>query len=346
MKCTVSGKFQRLFTNILAVTICFSLLLTPVIAKAYNPDLLNDELYWIDKGEAITYTNDDYFQGFTKYIAHKQDKCFYLYASFTDDRINPSSSENITLSFNIKNEINSYSIQVNKDGIADSSSQNAANAFNIYYNFDRANCDRQGGVIFVAIEFKNQADKALTNNISCEYFCGNSCTYDLINGVVLDLYVPTSTKATTTKKATTKNNNQSNNDTKSTKKNSATSSSSNTVKKSNTTEKSTKFSATGSYSAGTGKYAGNKLYEGIYDTSSSSNQQSTDNIVNEQSAMGNYTTDANNYSKPTFSANSKIMLAVFGVMLTCGVGCVLAGALSGKKSIKRTDEKDTAEKSE
>lgn len=346
MKCTVSGKFHRLFANILAITICFSLLLTPAIAKAYNPDLLNDELYWIDKGEAITYTNDDYFQGFTKYIAHKQDKCFYLYASFTDYRINPSSSENITLSFNIKNEINSYSIQVNKDGIADSSSQNAANAFNIHYNFDSANCDRQGGVIFVAIEFKNQADKALTNSISCEYFCGNSCTYDLINGVVLDLYVPTSTKATTTKKATTKNNNQSNNGTKSTKKNSATSSSSNTDKKSNTTEKSTKFSATGSYSSGTDKYGSNQLYQGKYSNSPYANQQSSDDTIDAQSGLINYTGEIDNNVASSFSPNAKTLLAVFGVLLAGGICCVLAGALSGKKSIKRTDEKDTAEKSE
>ena len=116
---------------------------TPAIALAYNPDLLDDEIYWIDKGTTVSYTSNSYFQGFTKYIANKDDKCFYLFSKFTDYRIDTSSNDNITFSFAIENEVHKYSIQIDKNGVLESSGQNVFNAFNVYYNFDNANCKKQ-----------------------------------------------------------------------------------------------------------------------------------------------------------------------------------------------------------
>lgn len=187
--------------KIILSAVFLSILLTPFSAFALNTDLVEDELYWIDRGTQINYEKDNYFEGFSKYIADEDEGCFYLFTRFTDYRIDKNSNENITLAFTIKNNVNTYSFQVDKDGTVNSTSQNTLNSVEIYYNFDEASCKKQGGGVYVAFKLKNNTDRKLNNSVSCEYSCGLNCTYDLLSNISLDMYVPTTTKSTTQKTA-------------------------------------------------------------------------------------------------------------------------------------------------
>lgn len=287
---------------------------TPFSALALNTDLLEGEVYWIDKGQEINYTADDYFQGFSKYITDEEEGCFYLFSRFTDYRIDPSSKDNITLSFTVKNELNSYVFQVNKDGVTSNSSRNAVDAIDIYYNFNEASCKRQGGGIFIAFKLKNDADRALKNTISCEYFCGLSCTYDLFSSIILDMYVPTTTKAesqktsnqTPAKETTSKSN-----------------------KVQTTKEQSTKFSASGSSSTGdTTKFYGGAV-SSISSTASSVESDSVDS-AGEVDSEKNFSSDSYDKSS-TLSKQAKILIAIFAVLFSLGTACVVIGTVNSKK---------------
>lgn len=334
VKITALKGIQRFFTLVISLFVCFCIVFTPAIALAYNPDLLDDEIYWIDKGTTVSYTSNSYFQGFTKYIANKDDKCFYLFSKFTDYRIDTSSNDNITFSFAIENEVHKYSIQVDKNGVLESSGQNVFNAFNVYYNFDNANCKKQGGGVFIALEFKDAIDKTLTNKISCEYFCGNSCTYDLFDNAVFDLYVPTTTKPSTTKSTTAKQTDS--NRLQSSEKCSSTKA---TVSKS-TTEKSTKFSATGSYSINnTTRYITQGQQSADSNYSANMQEVISENTVEAQEEMVEDTSATLDYDEIALSPTSKALIVVFGVVLVTGITCMLIGAFSNKK--KSIDKEET-----
>ena len=333
----MKSKMERfragLFGKITPFIIFLLIISVPFSALAVNTDLVEDELYWIDKGNVIQYNDDDYFKGFLKYIADKDEGCFYLFIRFTDYRIDVNSKENITLGFTVKNEKNTYFFQVDKDGLINSPSKNSLDAFDVYYNFNEASCKKQGGGVYVALKLKNTDDRRLNNSISCEYYCGLNCNYNLFNGINLDMYVPTSVRATAqkaTKEATTAK--------AKTKKET---SKKETIAKSKTEkavkESSTKFSGTGkSYGTSqneTTKYSGSQDYTNEKEFESvNAEDVAESNIINE--SHEEYKAESTAAVKQGMSQQAKLLLIIFASLFTIGVICVILGCVNGKKSKK------------
>lgn len=315
----MKGRFMYFFRKIIPLFVCLAVMLIPFSAAAVNTDLVEDEVYWIDRGETVNYSSS-YFQGFSKYIADEDEGCFYFFTRFTDSRIDMDSNDNITLGFTVKNDSNYYSFKVGKDGILDNQGQNLSDAIEVYYNFSEASCQRQGGGIFVAFKLKNKTDRTRKNSISCEYYCGLDISYNLLDDVELDMYVPETQKSTSNKttkaaaQASTKSNN-----TKST-----------TSKEKNTAESSTKFSGSGDKLSTTASNKSSKF-------SGSAAAANTEQTSNENSVSLNESVQlhsAENYNsigeKQSLSVHSKLLIAVFAVLFSLGVICIIIGCAKNK----------------
>ncbi|MDE6469585.1 MAG: hypothetical protein K2L19_01000, partial [Eubacterium sp.] len=307
--------------------ICLSVISIPFSAYAVNMDLVDDEVYWIDKGDTVIYNSSD-FQGFSKYIADVDEGCFYFFTRFTDYRIDSNSDENITLGFTMKNDINNYYFKMDKDGIINNQGQNSLDMIEVYYNFSEASCQKQGGGIFVAFKLKNKTDRTRCNSISCEYYCGLDISYNLLDDVNLDMYVPETQKSTANKttKATTQSNTKSNN------------AKSTTIKEKNTTESSTKFSGSGRAVNTTGnnnasKYSGTAVPENTENTNTD-NSMSMNRSFQENSAEG-YNSIG---EKQSLSTQSKLLIAVFAVLFSLGVICIIIGSVKNKNAEKIKEE--------
>ncbi|MDE6155925.1 MAG: hypothetical protein K2F67_05755 [Eubacterium sp.] len=319
--------FAGFFRKIIPLIICLSVILIPFSAYAVNIDLVDDEVYWIDRGDTVNYNSSD-FQGFSKYIADTDEGCFYFFTRFTDYRIDSDSDENITLGFTVKNDINHYSFKVNKDGIINNQGQNSLEMIEVYYNFSEASCQKQGGGVFVAFKLKNKTDRTLCNSISCEYYCGLDVSYNLLDDVNLDMYVPETQKSTSNKatKATTQSGTKSNN-TKST-----------TIKEKNTTESSTKFSGTGD-KVNTTRSNSSVKFSGSA-TAANTEQTDTDNLMtmNEHVQMNSAESYHSINEKQSLSTSSKLLIAVFTVLFSFGLICIIIGSVKNKNAEKIKEE--------
>ncbi len=333
----MKSKMERfragLFGKITPFIIFLLIISVPVSAFAVNTDLVEDELYWINKGNIIQYNKDDYFEGFLKYITDEDEGCFYLFIRFTDHRIDVDCKENIALGFTVKNEENTYSFQVDKDGVINSPSKNSLDAFDVYYNFNEASCKKQGGGVYVALKLKNADDRRLNNSISCEYYCGLSWNYNLFDGINLDMYVPVTAKAstqktekkTTTEKETTKKKTTVKSKTEKAVKESSTKFSA-TGKSyySTSRNETTKFSASGEYTAGSKKYE------------SADTEADGKSDINDKTQV-EYEAESTISAKQNMSKQSKLLLIIFGVLFTVGVICVIIGSANGNKKKKENE---------
>ncbi len=341
MKKTENPFFYFFLGKIILPAVFLSVLLTPFSAFALNTDLVEDELYWIDKGTQIHYEKDNYFEGFSKYIADEDEGCFYLFTRFTDYRIDKNSNENITLAFTIKNDVNSYYFQVDKDGTVNSTSQNTLNSVEIHYNFDEASCKKQGGGVYVAFKLKNNTDRKLNNSVSCEYSCGLDCTYDLLSNISLDMYVPTTAKTTTQKtaKQTT------------TKKNTSAAASKSSERDNAGSENSTKFSGSGTTASSGRSSAGSfaKFSADTNDVQSDSQALSGEETQIAESRDAQSKDDALEItpqnSETKLSEQAKLLIIIFAVLFVLGVICVMIGTVHSKKK-DEDEEKEDAIKEE
>lgn len=311
------------------VLLCLLIFSTPIQSYALNSDMVEGERYWIDQKVQISYQEHNYFNGFTKYIADSDEGCFYFFTSFIDRRINKMCDDNISLSFTITNQKNTYYFQLDKDGILESTTQNTIKALDIRSNFDEASCQKQGGNIYVAFEFKNSDDKKLSNTISCEYNCGLNCTYSLLDGVKLDMSSGEIAEKTSEKN---KNGNAADITTKKSKSNDSESASSGS-------EGSTKFS-------GSGSVASNEESNGEFSFNNDGNI--TNNTQETEVTQGDYNTNYSNSqanasaanSKTGLSVISKILIGAAAVFFTSGVICVVAGIVKAKKAPDETTPKE------
>lgn len=333
-------QFRTVFLRkIIPVFICLSVVSFPFSAFALNTDLVDDEIYWIDKGREIHYSDDNYFEGFSKYIVDEDEGCFYLFTRFTDYRIDKESKENITFAFTIKNDANTYFFQIDKEGLINSSSKNTLNSIDVYYNFDEASCRKQGGGVYIAFKLKNDMDRTLNNFISCEYSCGLSRTYDLFDNISLDMYVPTTVKTAsqkTTKQTATKSSTSSKTGRNSTKKSEV-----NSTKAAK--ESSTKFSGTGVLSSSartavdnSSKFSGNTKgtqsnYTGVNDDTAEYIDDYDTQIQGETVEM------SSDNSESGLSRQAKLLIVIFVVLLVVGIICVIIGTVNGKKEETETE---------
>lgn len=335
MKKTENPFFYFFLGKIILPAVFLSVLLTPFSAFALNTDLVEDELYWIDKGTQINYAKDNYFEGFSKYIADEDEGCFYLFTRFTDYRIDKNSNENITLAFTIKNDVNTYYFQVDKDGTVNSTSQNTLNSVEIHYNFDEASCKKQGGGVYVAFKLKNNTDRKLNNSVSCEYSCGLACTYDLLSNISLDMYVPTTSKTTTQKTAK-----------QTTKKNTSAAASKSSERDNDGSENSTKFSGSGT-TASSGRSSAGSFAKFSADTNDI--QSDSQALSGEETQIaGSRDTQSKDdafeitpqNSETKLSEQAKLLIIIFAVLFVLGVICVMIGTVHSKKKDENEEKED------
>ncbi|MCH5320636.1 MAG: hypothetical protein J1E36_02665 [Eubacterium sp.] len=329
MKSIREHKCTGFFISVISFFIFISIILVPFSSLAVNTDLVYDPFgtSWIDKGEFIYLNNGEYFEGSLNYISDEDEGCFYLFFQFQDNRIVPTSSEKITLSFTVKNDVNTYKFQIDETGLLDNSSKNSFDAVDVYYNFDAASCGMQGGVIYAAFKLKNSTDRKLNNKISCEYFCGYNCNYTLFNCINLDMFVPTTSKdssKTTTSKTTTKRNN-----TKITE---------NSTSTKDNDKSSTKFAGSGKVS--TTSQSNTKKFSSSQKTTQAQEQEI---ISSEEDSYfetiidipQNEAQDDNaQMAKSGMSRQAKLLLIIFAALFALGIVCVITGTLSGKKHEK------------
>lgn len=327
----MKGWFKRFFAKIIPLFLCLFIVSAPLSAYALDTGFVDDERNWIDKGDTVNY-NSEYFQGFSKYIVDCDEGCFYFFARFTDYRIDTESDENISLGVTVKNDVRSFYFKVDKDGIINGEKEDAE----VYCNFSEASCQRRGGGIFVAFKLKNKTDRTQNNLISCEYYCGENLTYNMLDGISLDMYVPQTQKSTSDKTAKTTTR-------KELKVSSTKSTSSESV-----IDTSTKFSGTGTAA----NRDVNKNTDGLYNdttqfSGSNVNSETQDsNFQNIESYESNALADIggsydNGNTVQTMSIHSKLLIAVFAVLFSGGVICIAIGSFN-----KKNAEKDQTERVE
>lgn len=313
MKGFLFGFFKKFFP----LFFCFYIMFTPYCAYAFNSALLEDEVHWIDKGEEIYYNNAEYFEGFSKYIADENEGCFYLFTRFTDSRIDKNSKDNITLGITVRNDRNSYTFQMDKDGLIGSPAQ-SLDDIEVYCNFDEASCKRQGGGIFAAVKLKNKEDRKRTNYISCEYFCGLDLNYNLFTDIELDMFIPETAKNSTSKKipvqSTTRH------------------SSTQTESERDTAEQSTKFEGTGTRyntarSGASTKFSGSQSV----DVLSSTEEDAVDFNQNSFQSEASQTETSEASAGKTLSFYSKLLIVIFAVLFSIGIICVFIGVADRKR---------------
>lgn len=315
------------------VLLCLLILSAPIQSYALNEEMVEGERHWIDQEVRINYQEHSYFNGFAKYIIDSDEGCFYFFISFLDSRIDSRSNDNITLAFTITNQEHAYSFHVNQNGVLDNTTPETLKAIDVSYNFDETSCKRQGGNIYVAFELKNSDDKKLDNTISCEYYCGFNCTYNLMENISLDMSSQQADKTTTKKSSSDKSAKNSD------------SGDSNSADNDSQDNQVTKFSGSG-YAASEENNQ-DKFSPGDSEDEAENQQWAADGVAEDDSTGNTLSSEGKSAignSRAQMSDLSKILIAVFAVLFTTGAACIIAGIVNGKKMPAETKQSETTPK--
>lgn len=175
---------------------------TPINVYALDYDLIESEFNgWVEVDDVVLYDEAD-FSGSLKKIIDADNGCFYIYFQLTDNRIKNTPIENLIINFTVKNNENSYTFSVNRDGMLNGSA-NEKKAIKLAQNINKRNTYFYG---FIGFELTQRSDRRLDNTISCSYSNGMSEEYFLLKNVGLNMYSENKTDAknSTTKKSTSK----------------------------------------------------------------------------------------------------------------------------------------------
>ena len=312
-----------------------SLLLTLLIFLPAFPVYALDNNYviseyngWIDVDDRIDYEKSSVgFDGFLKKIVDEENGCFYIYFSFYDVRLNGFDDENIVISFDVWNDVNSYSFSVNRNGFINTGVDEQKN-IKIAYNFDSCSINSCGGEILIGFELTNQIDRQLYNNVRCEYAGGINKTEVLFNNQSLDMYVAPTVKESTAKA------------TKSTKAGKSTTARATTATKdksektsTESSSKTTKYTPTGTVRSNTNnsqptKFSGDKVYlQGNTAIENDSEYESTVASASD-AVIGSY----------KMSKTAVIVMAAAVVLVVAGIVLVIIGLVSKSKKEKNVQE--------
>lgn len=265
----------------------------PLNSYAMNEELIGNVYLWDDIDTRIDY-NDEYFNGFLKYISDSNEGCFYVYLNYTDTRMLSDAEEYVQLNFTIRSNDECYTVCVDRNGLVNQELADRVSVksdFNIYPSY-------QGGKLMLCIELKRKADKTVCNYISCSYSCGEDITNDLFEDIELDMSVATTMRQTTAKKTTSAK---------------------------STAEKTTKFSAS---TSATSKESTTK-FETSQSTTEPQSEELSD-ITNSVTADNNTAVTEGTTSSKMTSTAGVLMLSGF-VCAAAGFASVLAGLIKGKK---------------
>ncbi len=315
----------RFVTSLMALLIFMPALPSYALDSNY---VISEYNGWIDIDERIDYEKkNDGFDGFLKRIADSENGSFYMYFSFYDTELEGYDDDNIVISFNIRNDVNSYQFSVNRNGFVNTGDDEQKN-IRLVYNFDNCSGIRCGGEIFIAFELINNIDRAQRNHIICEYAGGSSKTSVLFYDFALDMYTETT--------AEDKSVNHTETESSAAERKTTAHKSNDSESKTEVKDKSTKYTPTGTLSQG-GKNHTSKFIAGeVY----SSEMSNTDNAGEQQSFSGNTKSQVGIYK---MSKIAVITLSAASVMIVIGMGFIIVGAAIKTKKIEVIGEDDSSD---
>lgn len=271
---------------------------------------------WIDVDERIDFGKKDAgFDGFLKRIVDEENGCFYMYFSFYDIGLEGYDDDNIVLSFDVWNDVNSYHFSVNRNGFVNTGADEQKN-IRLIYNFDNCSGSRCGGEILIGFELINNTDRELYNHISCEYAGGRSRTAMLFYDYGFDMYVEPTVKMSSSKSSKPdKSNDEKTTDSR---RNSA------AENDASYKEQSTKYTPTGTLSRNAKKEQSTKFNaDKVYLSG-----ETDDNDMEEITVLNEAESTVGTYRR---SKTAIIILSVAGVMIVSGTVLIIAGAVMKNK---------------
>lgn len=323
----ISSESRRLRFVFRFLTSLMILLVFMPLFPAYALDsnyVISEYNGWTDIDERIDYEKRSVgFDGFSKRIVDSENGCFYMYFSFYDTALDGYDDDNIVISFDVWNDINSYHFFVNRNGFVNTG-DDEQNNIRIAYNFDNCSGSRCGGEVLIAFELINNADRERYNHIRCEYARGSVRTAVLFSDSGLDMRTETTSAAISSELSGA--------DKSTTSVKSSPHTSTDVQNSSEAKEKSTKYTPTGTLNKSGNKEQNSKFSAGevhssdIADTDNNNDEKTISNAA--ESSVGTY----------RMSKTSVIILSLAGVMIIIGIGFIIAGAaIKNKRS--ETDEK-------
>ncbi len=152
----------------LIVTLMMLLIFLPAF-PAYGLDsnyVISEYNGWIDIDERLDFEKKNAgFDGFLKRRVDEENGCFYMYFSFYDTELAGYDDDNTVISFDVRNDMNSYCFSVNKNGFVNTGADEQEN-IKLAYNFDNCSNSRCGGEILIGFELMNNTDRKQYNHIS------------------------------------------------------------------------------------------------------------------------------------------------------------------------------------
>lgn len=315
------------------VSLLLMLLVFLPVFPAYALDnnyVINEYNNWLDVDERIDYERSrDGFDGFLKKFVDEKNGCFYMYFSFYDARLDGFDDENIVISFDLQNDVNSYSFSVNRNGFVNTGEDEQKN-IRLAYNFENCSINRRGGEILIGFELTDKTDRQLYNSISCEYAGGISNTAVLFNAQGLDMYVEPTVKKNTSRAVKT---------TKAAKSTSVKGSQSVKRKSESTTQgqgKTTKYTPTGTVKYNdtkepSTKFSGNKVYLQGHTESDNEIEYETPVAAASDAVIGSF----------KMSKTAVVVMTVAIVLVAAGIILVITGLAVKSKKDKNPPEMNT-----
>ncbi len=277
--------------------ICFSviilLLFTPINAFAMDTAFVSNPEIWYEKS-GVCYASEqklENYSGMFSYYTDIENNCFYLHISYNETSLNDE-----------ENDINKYTLTFDESGMIEADSE-IKKSFETVCNFGEATA--QGQEIYLGIEFKNRADKAIDNDVSFSVMV-NGKAYKLTDCITLPFCKEETTEVINNEKASSA---------KKTKKDSNTNTVSSHSK--STTEKTTKFRYIAPPKTdNTGKYTAEE-YASVEDTAKTAENQAE--II----------TEAKEKSGIPYSSKILISVAVFSILI--GIAMIAYYSFKAKK---------------
>ena len=287
--------------------ICFIiivlLLLSPMYVFAMDTAFVSNPEIWYEKN-GICHGSEqklENYSGMFSYYTDVENNCFYLHISYNEKSLNDEGND-IKVEFCILNDINTYSFTFDEAGIIEADSE-IKKSFDAICNFGQATA--QGQEIYLGIEFRNKADKAVDNTVSFSVAV-NGKAYKLADGITLPFCKEEATKTESKERTSSA---------KETKKNSNINTESRSSKAS--TEKTTKF-----------RYIAPQKPNNSEEYTAEEYTFTEDNI---ETPKNNAEIITEEQDKSSISSSSKILIAAAVFSILIGTAMIVYYSLKAKK---------------
>lgn len=302
------------------IALIFSLFSQTMAAFALDYSVVEGESNgWTEIRDVTLYESGNHgFDGTLKTMTDNEGSCFYIFFQLNDYKIENTDTENIAISFRLKNNGKFYSFSINENGFYNTA-DDVADKVEICYNFDQLVSGRSFAVIYAGFEISDKQMRNHDTEVEGFYNCLGQSEKLFDNKIIKGVGVKTETKRkTTTKKSQTSGRKPS--DSGSTKK-----------KKSSATEKSTKF------------VPGKHLDDTV------SRYEPVGNMNEQENGYDNYGEDENSALAKdenlmaVYPLGVKVSLALGAVIVVFGLALILSALMINKNKKHFSDDGDDAD---